>query len=74
MDTCALNFGLPDAIPYIPTLGVILAMGLNSLTNPDPHTTDMIRSLAASAIKTLVAHGVVSALPAPAPRLPAVTR
>jgi hypothetical protein len=49
-------------------------MGLNSLTNPDPQTTDMIRSLALSAIKTLLAHGVVSALPAPAPRLPAVTR
>jgi D-alanyl-D-alanine carboxypeptidase len=59
---------------YLPTSGVILAMGLNSLTNPDPQTTDMIRSLALSAIKTLLAHGVVSALPAPAPRLPAVTR
>jgi hypothetical protein len=39
-------------------------MGLNSLTNPDPLTTDKITSLALSAIMTLIAHGVISALPA----------
>ena len=52
---------------YVPESGVILALGLNSYTAPNTpdSITDQISSLAVTAYKTLIAHGVVSALPAP---------
>jgi D-alanyl-D-alanine carboxypeptidase len=49
---------------YVPDSGVILAAGLNSYTTPDP-ATDQITNLAVAAYKTLLAHGVVSALSSP---------
>jgi D-alanyl-D-alanine carboxypeptidase len=52
---------------YVPESGVILALGLNSYTTPNTtdSVTDQISSLAVTAYATLIAHGLVSALPAP---------
>jgi D-alanyl-D-alanine carboxypeptidase len=48
---------------YFPASGVILAMGLNSYTTPG--TNDDIGGLTSTVYRTLIALGVVSALPAP---------
>lgn len=52
---------------YFPKSGLILAMGLNSYTDPNAGkaTTDHIFLLALAAYQTLLAHGVIPALPAP---------
>jgi len=53
---------------YVPGSGVILAIGLNSDATPNSTKTtitDHILDLVATAYKTLITHGVVSALPAP---------
>jgi len=52
---------------YFPESGLILAMGLNSSTdqNTGKTTTDHIFLLTLTAYQTLVAHGVISALPVP---------
>jgi D-alanyl-D-alanine carboxypeptidase len=48
---------------YVPKWGVILALGLNSYTNPD--TNDHINDLVERVLATLIADGVISVLPAP---------
>jgi D-alanyl-D-alanine carboxypeptidase len=70
------TFGFRTIHMYIPKLGVILALGLNSFTDPNTDTgpkTDGINDLVEQVLGTLSRDGAISAL-SPTSRQPAVTR